>query len=142
MGNAPVIKVHLSHAALSADNVVDAIDKNLHILQLRPEHFLGENGVRVVKNASEECGYESGINPIVEPVGEYLAVAVLEILAFLEIIIIDQELRVSLLHGHAAPDFGHEEADVVIHAKMRADVAGGGNEALVSGQEPGNQSVV
>ena len=65
-----------------------------------------------------------------------------EIGDLLEKAVFDQELRVALVHAHAAPDLGHQHADVVIHAEVRTDVAGRRREPGVSGEDGGDQRVV
>ena len=41
-----------------------------------------------------------------------------------------------------APDFRHDQAHVVIHAQIRADVAGGGDERVVAGEDERHERVV
>ena len=50
--DAVVVEVHLRDAFLRGDDVVHAISKDLHTLKFRTKHFLGEDGVRMVRAAA------------------------------------------------------------------------------------------
>ena len=126
--DAAVVEIHLGDAFLRGDDVVHAVDENVHVLQFRAQHFVGENGVRMIEDAAEEGADETRVDAIAEPAGENGFSVVLEVAAFFQVTFGDQELRVAFLGRHAAPDFRHEQADVVIDADFRADVTGGGDE--------------
>ena len=63
----------------------------------------------------------------------------LEVFDLFEKPLLDEVVGIALVDEHARPDFGDEQADVVIDAVLPADVAGGGGEAVVVGEEEGDQ---
>ena len=130
----PSSKYILRDALLRGDDVVHAVRENFHVLQFRPQHFVGEHGVRMIEHAAKERVDEARVDAIAQPAGQNFLAVVLEVLALFQIMIGDQEFRVAFLRRHAAPDFRHEQADVVIHAHFRADITGGGHETVVAGQ--------
>ena len=79
---------------------------------------------------------------IAEAAGEHGAATESEILDLFEISAVNQEARVAFGRPHAAPDFRNQHAHVVIHAKMRADVSGGGGEAVVPCENRRDERVV
>src|ERR1039457_3087360 len=66
----------------------------------------------------------------------------LQVLALFEVALFDQEPRSTFLRRHAAPNFGHQQAYVVVHAHLRTNITGGGHETVEAGQHPGDQGVV
>src|ERR1017187_2212130 len=66
----------------------------------------------------------------------------LQVLAFFEMALFDQEPRIALLRRHAAPDFGHQQAYVVVHSRLRSHITGGSHETVEAGQHPGDQCAV
>ena len=54
----------------------------------------------------------------------------------------DEKFRIALLGGEPAPDFRHDQTHVVIHAQLRPDVAGGGDERVVAGEDERHERVV
>ena len=50
----PSSKYILRHPLLGDDDVVHAVHEHVHALEFGLEHFIGENGVRMVEHAAEE----------------------------------------------------------------------------------------
>ena len=99
---------------LGLGDVLDAIDEGFHVLCLGPEDRLVEDLGGVVKDPAEERPDEFGGDAIAQPAGQDPFALVLEIFHRFEMALADQERRVALLGGQAAPDFGDQQADVVV----------------------------
>ena len=65
-----------------------------------------------------------------------------EIADLFQVSVGEQEFGVALVHAHAAPDLGDQQADVVIHAEMRPHIARRSGEARIAGQDERYQGVV
>src|SRR4051794_23229721 len=85
---------------------------------------------------------KTSINAITEAAGLNLFPLVLEVFTFFQIMVGYQEFRSAFFGGHAAPNFRHEQTDVMIDAHFWADVTGSGDETVVPSQNPGDQRVV
>ncbi len=115
---------------------------NVEALLFRPQHLFGEHGVGRFEKAAEETVDESACDAVAQAAGEHLAAVECRNLRRVRAALRDHEVRIALVHAHAAPDLRHQHADVVIHAHLRADVAGRSGEAGVAGQDRGHQRVV
>ena len=96
----------------------------------------------MVEDAPKKSGNEPAVDAITQPVDQNTTVLIFEILALFEKVVFDKESRIALLGRHAAPNFRHQQADIVIHAKTGSDVTGGGNEAVMAGQQPAHQGII
>ena len=141
-GDAAVIKVELGDALLRGDDRLHALDEDREVLFFRAQHFLGEHGIGMVEDAAEEGVHEALSDPVPEAAGEHGRAVVGEVHALFQIAAGDEKLRAAFLDAHAAPEFGHEQADVVIHAHLRPDAAGGRDEHAVAGEQIRDERVV
>jgi hypothetical protein len=66
----------------------------------------------------------------------------LEVAALFQIALSEQEFGIAFFRRHATPDFRHEQADVVIHAKVRADKTGRRDKCMVAGENERHERVV
>ena len=98
-----VVEVVLRDAPVGGDDVVERIGELVRVLQLGPEHGVGEDGVRVVEDAAEEGVHELARDAVAEPAREDLAPAGLEVAQFLQHPVRDEPARVTLLRSEAAP---------------------------------------
>ena len=57
--DAAVVEINFGHALLRGDDIVHAIRENGQVLQFRAQHFLGEDGVRMIEDAAEEGADET-----------------------------------------------------------------------------------
>mmetsp|Transcript_20907 Transcript_20907/g.57138 ORF Transcript_20907/g.57138 Transcript_20907/m.57138 type:complete len:280 (-) Transcript_20907:268-1107(-) len=115
-------------------DVVDAVDKHHHVLRLGLQHRLVEDGIGALEDAHEEAAHEVRGDAVAQAAGQHLPAVQLEVINLLKEAILDHVHGVALLLAHAAPDLGHEEADVVVDLAP-ADVAGGAREARVARED-------
>ena len=124
---------------MRADDVVHAVGENRHVLLLRAQHFLGEDGVGIIEDAPEKRADKTGRHAVAQPAGQHFLAVELKVLAFFKVAVFNQKCRLPFRRRHAAPDFRDQQADVVIDPHFRPDVARRGNEGVVTGQGVGNQ---
>ena len=86
------------------------------------------------EHAAEVAVDEARGDPVAEAAGEDRRAAMLEVGKALEAALRDQVCRSALVGAHAREHLGHQQADVVIDAQLRADVAGAGHPAVVPGE--------
>ena len=121
---------------------VHARRKGILILQLRPQHLFRKYRVRGFEYAAQEALGEQGRDAVSQPAGQYFLAVAFEVVQFLQEPVLDQKPRIALLDPYAAPDFGHEHADVVIHSVFRADIARRRGESRIAGKDGGDHGVV
>jgi hypothetical protein len=130
-----VFEVMLSDALMGGDDVIHAVDEDGEILEFRPEHFGSEDDMGMIEDTPEVMDDKFVGNAVAKAAGQDAPAFVIEVIAFFQVAVFDHVGRVSLGIIHAGPEFWNEHADVVIDASFWADVTGGGDEALVTGEK-------
>src|SRR4051794_11291988 len=124
---------------MRADDIIHTVRKNCCTLQLRLEHLFGEHRVRMVEDSSKERVDEARIDAISEPPGQNPFTLELEVFAFVQVVVIDQELRLAFLRTHSTPDLRHEQTDIVVDAELWSDTPRRCQKALMTRKYPRNQ---
>ncbi len=127
---------------LGRDDVVDAVDEDREVLELGPEHVLGEDAGGIAEDAPEEVAGETLGDAVAEAARLHGPALVDEILALLQVSAGDEVFRFTLGRAHPRPDLGDEQGDVVVDAVLRADPGGGGGQRGVSGEQVRDEGVV
>src|SRR5690606_21545633 len=117
-----VFEVQGGDALMRGRDVFHAVRKAFQILDFGAQHFIGQNDIRVGKDASEEETNEALVDAVAEDVGGDGFAVDDQVLAAFQVTFADHEFRVPFIRTHAAPYLGHEQADVVVYPEFRADI--------------------
>ena len=121
-----VREIMLRGLAHGGDDIVHPVGEDGEILLFRLEKLLVEHAAGIAEHAAAERLHIAGGDAPAEPAGQHLPAVEFEIGAAFEVAAGDEVGGLALGRGHPAPDFRHEQADVVIHPVARADPTGGG----------------
>ena len=124
----------LRHNLVGGDDDVHRVGEDRLVLQLGAQHLLGEDDVGMQEDPAEEGRGECPVHAVAEAGGVNCAALVFEVLDLLEKAPLDEIAGVALLDAHSREDFGDEQGDVMRHLDLRADVAGGGQPAVVAAE--------
>mmetsp|Transcript_12570 Transcript_12570/g.25404 ORF Transcript_12570/g.25404 Transcript_12570/m.25404 type:complete len:714 (-) Transcript_12570:1281-3422(-) len=133
-----VREVALRGLRLRLGDVVYAVDVHREVLGLRPQHRLVEDLGGTVEDPAHEVVNEARRDAVAQTARGHHLAANFEVLHALQVTLLDEEGRVPLLFAHAAPELGHEEADVVVHPAA-ADEARRAREAAVAREDPAHE---
>ena len=137
-----VIKVPLSHLLLCRGNVLDPLRERILILRFGVKPRLIKYLAGVVKNAAHESSDEFAGNAISEATCENRLTVILIVGQTFQQTFADQISWVAFLSTETTPDFGNQQADIVIHLKLGPDKAGGRRKSLQSRKDVTYQSIV
>ena len=129
-----VVEVALGHALMSGAHVVHAVGEDLHVLGLGPKHLVGEDRMRMGEDTSEKHPGELRGDPVAKSCGQDPTTVPLDVLTLLKVAVGNEERRFALVGAHARPDFGDEQADVVIDTRVGSDMSGRRDERRLGGE--------
>jgi hypothetical protein len=94
---------------MGGDDIVHRIRELRGVLKLGLKHFIGENGVRMIEDATEERVHELAGDPVAEPAGSHLATGDFAIIQSFQHALGDQPSRVALLISETTPKLRHQQ---------------------------------
>ena len=98
--------------------------------------------MRMIEHAAKEEMHKAVVDAPAEAARENFFAVVREVFDAFEKTVRDEKFRIAFFRRHARENFRHDEADIVIHAHLRPDVTGGGDEAVVIGEDERHERVV
>ena len=121
--HAAVLEVLPRDPRLGLHDRVHARGKLHDVLLLRAQHLFCEYRRRSLEDPPQEAVDEKRCDAVAQAAGQYGAAVQAEIGDLFQVAVRLEEFGVALLHPHAAPDLRNQQADVVVHAELRSDVA-------------------
>ena len=129
----PVVEIVLGHPTVGRGDVVHRIGVLRGILLLGAQHAFDQDGVGVVEHPPQEVVHELRSHAPPQTTGRNRPPLVGEICDPLQIAVGDEEGRIAFGDAHAAPDFGDQQAHVVIHSGLGSEISGTGEEHRILG---------